>query len=72
MGRVQVRFPGIAGVPQDFERLKNIVEDILPAHLEIEYWFWYMTWSELEAKFGSWGEMEALNLSWDELETYVK
>ena len=71
VGTVQVRFPGTAGVPQGFEQLKKNVEDILPAHLAIEYWFWYLTWAELEAKFSCWADIEALNLTWEQLETYV-
>ena len=71
VGSVQVRFPGTAGVPRDFEQLKKNVEDILPAHLAIEYWFWYLTWAELEAKFSCWADIEALNLTWEQLETYV-
>lgn len=71
VGTVQVRFPGTAGVPQDFEQLKKNVEDILPAHLAIEYWFWYLTWAELEKTFSCWADIEALNLTWEQLETYV-
>lgn len=71
VGSVQVRFPGTAGVPEGFEQLKKIVEDILPAHLAIEYWFWYLTWAELEAKFSCWADIEALDLTWEQLETYV-
>ena len=71
VGSVQVRFPGTVGVPDGFEQLKKIVEDILPAHLAIEYWFWYLTWAELEAKFACWGDVQAQNLTWSELEIYV-
>lgn len=71
VGSVQVRFPGTAGVPEGFEQLKKIVEDILPAHLAIEYWFWYLTWAELEAKFSCWADIEARNLTWEQLETFV-
>lgn len=71
VGSVQVRFPGTAGVPEGFEQLKKIVEDILPAHLAIEYWFWYLTWAELEVKFSCWADIEARNLTWEQLETFV-
>lgn len=71
VGTVRVSFPGVAGVPQGFEQLKQIIEDILPAHLAIEYWFWYLTWAELETKFPSWADIEVRNLTWEGLETCV-
>lgn len=71
VGRVQVRFPGTGGTPQGFDQMKKIIEDILPAHLSIEYWFWYLTWAELEAKFACWADIEAKGLTWEQLTTYV-
>ena len=71
-GLVSVSFPGVAGEPDNFEELKKIIEDILPTHLGIEYDFWYLTWSELEAHFQSWKEIEDLDLSWKGLETCVE
>lgn len=72
IGQVAVSFPGVAGEPEDFERLKVIIEEILPAHLGIRYDFWYLTWQELEQKFPSWQVIEELALSWEELETCVE
>lgn len=71
-GRVSVSFPGVAGEPANFQELKKIIEDILPAHLGIEYDFWYLTWIELEANIHSWKEIEDPSLSWAELETFVE
>ena len=51
--------------------MRRIVEDILPAHLSVVYWFWYLTWAELEEKFPNWQSIEDLNLTWEELETFV-
>ena len=72
VGRVTVSFPGVAGEPEDFDELKLIIEEILPAHLDIAYAFWYLTWTELETMFGSWQEIEDLDLTWEELETCVE
>ncbi len=36
---VEVSFPGVVGVPEDFPRLKERVEAILPCHLQVEYRF---------------------------------
>ena len=71
-GLVSVSFPGIAGEPQGFQSLKEIIEDILPAHLGIEYDFWFLTWQELEDNFPSWQSIEDLELSWTRLETFVE
>lgn len=71
-GQASVSFPGVAGEPQGFEELKKIIEDILPAHLGIQYDFWYLTWQELEDNFPSWQSIEDLELSWNQLETFVE
>lgn len=71
-GQAAVSFPGIAGVPEGFQELKKIIEDILPAHLGIEYDFWFLTWQELEDNFPSWQSIEELELSWTQLETFVE
>ena len=70
--RVSVSFPGVAGEPKNFEELKKIIEDILPAHLGIEYDFWYLTWAELEANFHSFREIEDPRFTWEQLETFVE
>lgn len=71
-GRVEVSFPGVAGEPAGFSELKKIIEDILPAHLGINYNFWYLTWKELEVKFPNWKSIEDRALSWSGLETCVE
>ena len=70
--RVEVSFPGIGGVPPEFEELKKIIEDILPAHLEITYKFWYITWEVLERKFPTWQSIEDPKLTWAQLEVSVE
>ena len=62
----------MAGEPKEFQKLKKIIEDILPAHLGIEYDFWFLTWQELEDNFPSWQSIEDMELSWTELETFVE
>ena len=71
VAQVRVSFPGVVGEPEGFLELKKIIEDILPAHLAIEYVFWYLTWTELERKFASWQSIEDRTLSWLGLETCV-
>ena len=71
-GYVEVRFPDVPGIPDGFEELRQIIEDILPCHLEIEYVFWYVTWERLERLFNTWGDIEAGDYTWETLETLVR
>lgn len=69
-GVVEVRFPDVPGVPDGFEQLRKIIEDILPCHLQVNYVYWYLTWGGLEERFHTWGELEGY--TWEELEKLVK
>ena len=51
---VQVYFPDVPGIPDRFDQLKIIIEEILPCQLGIEYVFWYLNWMQLEDKFANW------------------
>ena len=66
-GFVNVHFPDVAGEPERFAELKPLIERILPAHVDIEYDFWYITWSMLAERLGHWAEIHTLNVTWDEL-----
>lgn len=48
-GTVEVSFPKVPGIPPGFDEIQKIVEDILPAHLLVQYHFWYLTWAQLDA-----------------------
>lgn len=71
-GYVEVRFPDVPGIPEGFEEMRKIIEDILPCHLGIEYVFWYITWAMMEEKFDTWGDIEAGGYTWEELEKMVR
>ena len=68
---VEVRFPEVPGIPEGFEEMREIIEDILPCHLNIVYVYWYITWGLMEERFDTWGDIEVLNLTWEELEKLV-
>ena len=70
-GTVEVSFPQVPGIPPNFEEIRVIIEDILPAHLVIEYHYWYLTWQQLEQKFSCWQDIEDKAFTWYGLETYV-
>ncbi len=69
---VEVRFPEVPGIPDGYDEMKKIIEDILPCHLKVEYVFWYITWAMMEQRFAAWSQVEALGLSWEALEKLVK
>lgn len=69
-GKIKVTFNSERGKPQNIERLKNVLYEIKPAHLPIEYIFNYMTWAEMESYDKCWDEWEKLNLTWDAWERY--
>ena len=71
-GQVQVRFPDVPGIPNGFEEMREIIESILPAHVGIEYVYWYITWALMEERFETWGDIEAISPTWEELEKMVK
>ena len=69
---MQVTFPDVPGIPDGFEEMRKIIEDILPCHLAVEYVYWYITWAMMEEKFDTWGDIEELGLTWGELEKLVE
>lgn len=67
---VRVSFPRNRGVPENFESLRKRIERIIPCHLDIEYFFVYVIWQELEDCFETWLSLETAVKSWSELEKY--
>ena len=67
-GKVTVHFPNVPGIPDGIEEMKAIIESILPAHVLIEYVYWYVTWALMEGKFGPGGDMEAMGPTGEERE----
>ena len=58
-------FPDVGGQPPEFEQIRDIVLDILPCHLEVEFYFRYLTWDECEQLGCTWDAVEAAGYSWD-------
>jgi len=69
---VEVRFPDVPGIPDSFDTLQKIIEDILPCHLQINYIFWFITWQQMESRFSIWKNIEAGNYDWENLEKLVR
>lgn len=70
-GVVNVRFPDTVGEPEDFSRLKSILLDLLPCHLQVEFVFRFLTWAECEAQGFTWGYVEAQGWDWTAFEKAV-
>ncbi|MCI8650963.1 MAG: DUF2313 domain-containing protein [Oscillospiraceae bacterium] len=71
-GVVEIRFPDVPGIPDGFEQLRKIIEEILPCHLQANYVYWYITWKMVEEKFHTWGEIGSGDHTWQELEKMVR
>lgn len=70
-GHLRVRFPEVGGVPENFERIQKIILDILPCHLETDFFFRYMTWAECETQGFTWAEVESVGHTWESFEKSV-
>ena len=63
-GYVKVYFPDVAGIPEGFQELRTIIEEILPSHVDVTYVFWYNTWGMVAQRHPTWGDAAAAGLSW--------
>jgi len=63
--KVRVVFPETAGVPLEFEQIRKIVMDILPCHLEVEFYFRYLSWKECLQAGYTWEFVEAQGYDWN-------
>lgn len=70
-GTVRVRFPQTAGEPEGFERIREVILDILPCHLAVEFVFRYLTWEECEAAGWTWERIEAAGHTWESFTSAV-
>ena len=63
-GYVKIYFPDVAGIPEGFHRLRFIIEEILPSHVDVTYVFWYNTWAQVAGRHPAWGDCIETGLSW--------
>ena len=66
-GYVEVYFVNVPGYPDGLDRLKLIIEEILPSHVIINYMFWFNTWGEVAGRHPTWGEAVDTGMTWYEL-----
>ena len=67
-GSLQVSFPGLMGEPEDLEKVRKIVEMLLPCHLEPSYVFSYCTWGTLQDGHVAWGYFQGK--TWADMMAY--
>ena len=63
-GYVKVYFPDVAGIPEGFDQLRVIIEEILPSHVDVTYVFWYNTWGMVANRHPAFGHAAETGLSW--------
>ena len=63
-GYVRVIFPEVAGIPEGFEQIRTIILDIIPCHLEVEFYFRYLTWAECHARGLTWAYVHQKEHTW--------
>lgn len=70
-GNLRVIFPEVPGIPAEFEQIRNIILDILPCHLAVEFYFRYLTWEECERAGYTWAAVEAAEHTWESFQLAV-
>ena len=70
-GTVRVTFPQTAGEPEDFDRIRGIILDIMPCHLLVNFYFRYLTWAECEEQGFTWAAAETAGHTWESFELAV-
>ena len=67
-GVVEVSFPDTMGRPEGLATIEAIVADILPCHLQVNYYFRFCTWQELMDAGKTWGW--ACTMNWREFTAF--
>lgn len=70
-GYVRIIFPDVPGIPEGFEQIREIILDIIPCHLDVEFYFRYLTWEECEAYGYTWAIIHAQEHTWYSFELAV-
>ena len=63
-GYIRIIFPNVAGIPEGFEQIRDIILDIIPCHLDVEFYFRYLTWEECEGYRYSWDIIHQREYTW--------
>ena len=70
-GWVKIVFPDVAGIPEGFDQIRDIILDIIPCHLAVEFDFHYLTWRECEDAGYTWRILREEEFIWRTFELAV-
>ena len=57
--------------PEDFARIRDIILEIMPCHLQVDFYFRFLTWEECEAAAWTWQGIEDAGHTWESFEKAV-
>jgi len=63
-GYIRIIFPDVPGIPEGFEQIRDIILDIIPCHLNVDFRFRFITWQECEAFPYTWAIIEQEAYTW--------
>ncbi|MCM3599401.1 YmfQ family protein [Robertmurraya korlensis] len=63
-----IKFVSVRGTPPNLNDLKNVIEQIKPAHLGVTYTYLYTSWDRFDSFNYTWDQIDALNKTWDQIE----
>lgn len=61
---LRVRFPDVAGEPDEYEKVRAILLSLLPCHLAVEFYLEYLSWRECEGDGTTWQSVEEAEHTW--------
>ncbi|MED3571971.1 putative phage tail protein [Cytobacillus praedii] len=64
---VIITFVGKLGIPPNIEDLKAQIDNIIHAHLGVEYVFTYVIYDRLKEKYATYNDLAASGLTYDEI-----
>lgn len=67
---VIITFTSVIGIPPNVGDLQTEIRNLLPAHLNVEYVFIYITFGQIEGYGVTYGDIEAAALNFGDLETW--
>jgi len=70
-GHIRILFPATAGIPEGFEQIERVILELIPCHLETEFYFRYLTWAECEQQGFTWEMLHDGAYTWERFELAV-
>ncbi len=67
---VRIILRGKKGQPSSFPQITHAVDEVIPAHLKVEYVFTYILWSDLDAYQLTYQTLDDEQITWDEFQIF--